>query len=406
MDPATRRRNFRVHLVEGALYIGSGAFIAGPTVVPAIVLHLGGSTTHIGALPVIIYFAFYAPQLFSALHARTFTALKPWVLRGGMIQRLHILAMAAVLALAASGVDGWPLTLFLLLLALNQLWAGLVSPLWFDFFTRTTSVHERGRLLGWRSAGGACLSFLNSFVLTAALALFGFSWGIAAAIAVAFAFQASSWMVQRKVVESEFATLPAEAGRHRGSDIIRILRTDRRMRRFLLASGFVTSGASAGVFILPAATAKFGSDPASVGIYTMVLVAAQMFGGGWLGWLTDRRGSNLPLIICAISSALALGIATLADTPGMMVAAFIALGIPLGAEMMARYSFAAEASSAGERALYIGLMNVCLAPWQALSVAAGFGVDRWGYPTVFVSAIVSILIGVILLRRVPAIAVA
>lgn len=400
MDPERQRRNARRHFVEGTLYISSGAFIAGPTVIPAIVLHLGGSAAVVGLLPLVIYFAFYAPQLVSALRARTLPFLKPWVLRGGLIQRLHILGMALVLAFAAMHATGWTLIVFLSLLALNQFWAGLVSPLWFDLLTRTTSSHQRGRLLGWRSATGAMLSFLNSFVLTATLAVFGFSWGMAAAFAVAFAFQLSSLIVQRRVEETERARSSEREERHRLEDIRRIVRTDHRLRRFLLAWGFVTAGSSAVVFVLPSATVRFGGDASAVGIYTVVVVAAQMLGGGALGWLTDRRGALLPLTICGLSSAAALAVAAAATTPEWMFIAFVAIGVPLGAEMMARYNFAAELSSSDERALYVGLINVWLAPWQALTVAAGSVAERWGYELVFFVAIASILVGIALLSRV------
>lgn len=400
MEPDRQRRNARRHFVEGALYISSGAFIAGPTVIPAIVMHLGGSAAVVGLLPLAIYFAFYAPQLFSALRARTLRTLMPWVLRGGLVQRLHILGMAVVLAIAATHSSGWTLVVFLSLLALNQFWAGLVSPLWFDLLTRTTSSDERGRLLGWRSATGALLSFLNSFVLTAALAVFGFSWGMAAAFAVAFGFQTASLIVQRRVEETERTMLSEREERHRLSDIVRIVRSDDRLRRFLLAWGFVTAGASAVVFVLPSAKVRFGVGASAVGIYTVVVVAAQMLGGGVLGWLTDRRGALLPLTICGLSSAMALAVAAAATTPEWMVLAFVALGVPLGAEMMARYNFAAELSSPDERALYVGLINVWLAPWQALTVAAGSVAERWGYELVFAFAITSILVGVALLHRV------
>jgi sugar phosphate permease len=400
MEPDRLRRNARRHFIEGALYISSGAFIAGPTVIPAIVLHLGGSAAVIGLLPLVIYFAFYAPQLFSALRARTLPFLKPWVLRGGLVQRLHILGMAVVIAFAAVHPAGWTLAAFLSLLALNQFWAGLVSPLWFDLLTRTTSPDERGRLLGWRSATGAMLSFLNSFVLTAALAIFGFSCGMATAFAVAFAFQLSSLVVQRGVEEAERTSGAEREDRHRFADIVRIVRTDLRLRRFLLAWGFVTAGSSAIVFVLPAAEERFGVDASAVGIYTAVVVAAQMLGGGVLGWLTDRRGALVPLTICGLTSAGALAVAAAATTPEWMVVAFVALGVPLGAEMMARYNFAAELSSPDERALYVGLINVWLAPWQALTVAAGSVAERWGYDLVFVVSIASILLGLLLLHRV------
>jgi MFS family permease len=308
--------------------------------------------------------------------------------------------MAVVIAFAAAHATAWPLAAFLILLALNQFWAGLVSPLWFDLVTRTTSPNGRGRLLGWRSATGAMLSFVNSFFLTAALAVFGFSWGMSAAFVVAFVFQMVSLVVQWRVEETVRMSGAEREERHRFADIVRIVRTDRRLRRFLLAWGLVTAGASAVVFVLPSAAVRFGADGSAVGIYTVVVVAAQMLGGGVLGWLTDRRGAIVPLTICGLSSAVALGIASAATTPEWMVVAFVALGVPLGAEMMARYNFAAEISSPDERALYIGLINVWLAPWQGLTVAAGSVAERWGYEMVFLVAIASIMLGLALLQRV------
>ncbi len=401
MEPDNRRRNARVHFIEGALYIASGGFLAGPTVIPAIVLNLGGSSAVVGTLPLIIFVAFYLPQIVSALRARSLPVLKPRVLRWGMVQRMHVFAMALLLAVAAVEPSPWILPAFLLLLAMNQMWAGLVSPLWFDLLTRTTDPLQRGRLLGIRAASGALLSFLNSFVLTVCLATFGFSWGVAAGFGIAFAYQLASVLVQRNVVEAPPSWMSGDEQPHRFSDVLRILKGDRRMRRFLVAWGFVTAGASTVVFILPAATARFGADATAVGVYTIVLVSAQMLGAGVLGWLTDHRGTRLPLLVCGISSVTALAIAALADRPEYLVGAFVGLGIPLGAEMMARYNFAVEAAPPDERALYVGLMNVWLAPWQLLSVVAGLSVARIGYEAIFCGAILSIVAGLWLLRRIP-----
>jgi len=42
MNSLTRRRNARLHLVEGALYVASGAFLSPQTVLPALIVMLGG----------------------------------------------------------------------------------------------------------------------------------------------------------------------------------------------------------------------------------------------------------------------------------------------------------------------------------------------------------------------------
>jgi MFS family permease len=400
MQPLLELRNYRIHLLEGMLYIASGSLLSGATVIPAIVISLGGTPAVVGALPVIVYVTFQVPQLFSALHARTLHHRKPWVIKGGLAQRLHILALGCVLAAAAGGHRPWHLVAFLAILALNQVWAGVVSPVWIDFLARTTATTDRSRLLGWRSAGGAFLSFVNSFVLTALLTWLGFSWGVAAAFGLAFALQLSSVLVQRGIVEAPEESESRSRDPHGLPDIVRIVRTDVRMRRFLLSWGFITAASTAGTFFIPSAIDRFHIDPATIGVYTMVLVAAQVFGGATLGWISERYGPRGPLMVSALSMAVALIIATVADRPATMAFAFLALGIPLGAEMMARYNFAIEAAPLDERPLYIGIMNAWLAPWQALSILAGFAIATWGYQNVFLAAVSCSCVGLALLRSV------
>ena len=147
---------------------------------------------------------------------------------------------------------------------------------------------------------------------------------MAAAFGLAFLFQLSSVLVQRHVVEVPDEDVFQSREPHGVSDIIRILRTDGRMRRFLLSWGFITAASTAGMFFVPAAIDRFQVDATAIGVYTMLLVAAQVFGGVALGWISDRYGTRGPLLVSALSMAVALIIA--------------AMGVPLGAEMMARYN--------------------------------------------------------------------
>ncbi len=161
---------------------------------------------------------------------------------------------------------------------------------------------------------------------------------MAAAFGLAFLFQLSSVLVQRHVVEVPDEDVFQSREPHGVSDIIRILRTDGRMRRFLLSWGFITAASTAGMFFVPAAIDRFQVDATAIGVYTMLLVAAQVFGGVALGWISDRYGTRGPLLVSALSMAVALIIAAVADRPVTIAFAFLAMGVPLGAEMMARYN--------------------------------------------------------------------
>ena len=55
--------------------------------------------------------------------------------------------------------------------------------------------------MGWRTSLGAVLGLFNGFILTALLTMLSFPYNYASAIGLAFIFQMSSLIAQRRVVE-------------------------------------------------------------------------------------------------------------------------------------------------------------------------------------------------------------
>ena len=62
----TQRRNFRINVTEGALFVAGGTFISSQTVLPALVAKLGGSNVAVGSVAVILWVGLFLPQIFSA----------------------------------------------------------------------------------------------------------------------------------------------------------------------------------------------------------------------------------------------------------------------------------------------------------------------------------------------------
>ncbi|MGD1044712.1 MAG: hypothetical protein ABR936_05190, partial [Bacteroidota bacterium] len=113
-------RNERYHIIEGALYISTGVLIPVQTMMPALIKRLGGDDVLIGAWPVVVYLAYFMPQVISANFSNASQYRKSTVIKYGFIQRLHILLLACAIAVWGASAPTLALTLLFLLEAISK----------------------------------------------------------------------------------------------------------------------------------------------------------------------------------------------------------------------------------------------------------------------------------------------
>lgn len=399
-DTDLYRRNFRLHLVEGSLYLASFAFLNFQVVYPALVRRLGGNDIAIGALPVLTYICYFVPQVFAANYTTQTPFRRSWVLGLGIVQRIHILLLAVCIALFGGTNPPLALALFMIVYSLNQFSAGLGAPVWFDFVAKTTLAGKRGKLMGFRSSVGATMGFLNSIILTSVLALLRFPWDFSALFAMAFVYQTASLFVLRKV-SGEYPSVvePPVPLRQLWKRVIAIVKADQTYRRFLLASGFSTIGLVSVGFFTVAALKRFLLPDSYVGFFTMTLLGGQVVLAGLLGFAADRKGHKLSLMVCSGSMAVASVLAIVAPHPALFFIIFAVVGLTFGMEMITRYNFASDCATDATRPMYIGIMNAWLAPFFLFSLLGGFISEMFGYNIVFAAGSLSSLTGFLLLRR-------
>ncbi len=166
------RHNFKQHLIEGALYISTTSFLSPQTMFPVLVKRLGGGDLALGAIPVIVYLAYFIPQLLSANYFAKARYRKPFVLGGGLIQRMHIFMLALTIGFLGVTHPSLALIFVFCLYAMSQILSGSVSPLWTEFIAKTNSPAHFGKLLGLRNSLGAAIGIMNGFILTLLLGSF------------------------------------------------------------------------------------------------------------------------------------------------------------------------------------------------------------------------------------------
>ncbi len=396
-------KNFRYHIIEGMLYIGTtSALISTQTTMPALIKRLGGGDVLVGTWPVVMYLAYFLPQVISANRSRAIQYRKPFVIKLGFIQRLNILVLACVIALWGESFPVLALIFLFLLFISNQMASGSVSPVWMDFLVKTTSPENRGKLVGWRVSLAALLGLVNGFILTMLLTMISFPYNFAVVIGLAFLYQMGSLAAQQKIVEEQpsIVTAPVRLP-ELYKRMLSIVKGNRPFRKFLIASSLLTVSFTSAAFFTVAAMKRFNLSESTVGIFTVVMIIGQILSGVILGWVADVKGTKSALLICGSSLLLAIAAALFAQSVVWFFLVFVLLGINVGAEMFMRYNFAVECAPDGDRPMYVGIMNTWFAPIYLISPLAGWLSTVYGYNFIFWLSLAAGSVGIILLARTP-----
>ena len=392
------RRNYKLNLLEGVLFISTGAFTSIQIVIPALILRLGGGNVVVGALPVIVYVGLFLPQIFAARYVETLPWKKGWTLRAGTLQRLQVLLMAVALLVLGKGSPASALPVFLFLYTLMNVLGGITTPGWFDFYAKLTPLRRRGRLSGLRTSLGSFAAIIAGGALTLFLAAFDFPVNYAAGFLIAFLFQMSSTLTQSYMVEAEpSATMEKRTIREYLRSLPVVFRQNKQFRVFILsAMVLIVANMPVGFFTVYALK-RFDAGESVVGEFTMAMMSTQVISAIGAGILADRYGNKPSLIIAAAGMLLASVWALLAPSAGWFLLVFVFLGFNVGIELMARYNISIEYGPVVQRSRYVALMNTLLAPAYLSGLLGGWISDLFGYPVLFGVGVFFSLVGLTLL---------
>lgn len=390
------QHNFRLNILEGVLFISTTAFTSVQIVIPALVLRLGGGNVVVGALPVIVYVGIFLPQIFAARYVETLPWKKWWAVRFGALQRLQIFLMAIALILFGHGAIGLPV--FLLLYTLNQVFGGIATPGWFDFYAKLTPLRRRGRLSGLRTSLGSFAAFVGGVVLTVFLAAMDFPGNYAAGFIIAFFFQMASLATQRHMIEAEpSVTLEKRSISEYLRTLPDVFRQNQQFRRFIFSAMMLIVANMPVGFFTVYALKRFDAGESVVGQFTMAMMLAQVVSAIGAGIMADRYGNKPSLIVAATGMLFASLWAILAPTIGWFLLVFVFLGFNVGPEIMARYNISIEYGPVEQRSRYVALMNTMLAPIYLSGLLGGWISDLFGYPVLFGVGVFFSLVGLAML---------
>jgi MFS family permease len=379
------RHNITVGLLDGGFFGLAIGFVSFGTILPLFVASMTDSATLIGLVPAIHASGWLLPQLFTAGYTSRLRRYKRTVLLITIHERLPFLGLALVaFLLPRIGLQAGLIFTFVLL-TWQGLGGGFTANPWTSMISKIIPPESRGTFFGVQGA------VANLFISAAAvgagylLASFDSPINFIACFLIACLFFTFSWLFlamtrepadYEKVIEENPAPFWHGAGQ--------ILKRDRNFNWFLTAriiSQFATMGFA---FYIVYALRRFEMDAITAGYLTATLTIAQTIANAGMGWLGDRVGHRLMLIVGAASALLSSVLAWFAPSLAWFFPIFVLSGFANVSIWMNGMTMTVDFSGETDRPFYIGLAQTLTAPATIVAPLIGGRIaDTQGFVSTF-----------------------
>lgn len=382
------RQNVVANIADGALYAFGISFVSLQTVVPVMVKHISDSDFAVGLVPVLWAAGFNFPQIFIANHAQRFPYKMRLFLRTAFVQRVPWLLLALLSFFMLGRLSPTAGTvLFYFLFTLAAFTGSLCFPIWFDLIAKLTPVELRGRLFAARNLLGGILGVFAGVVVERVLAEIEYPLSYGVLFTLAFLFMEVSYWTLTKLHEEAASAVAKEVHiLEYFRNLPRILKAQKNFRNFLISDALLLAATMAGAFYAVHAIQKFSLSDSSAGVFTVMIMCCTIIGNMFFGYIADRYGHKVNLVLAAASTALSCFVALLAPDQRLYLLVFVGMAFQIGLSGISRFSIVAELCSEEERPTYVALTNLVTSPFILFGLVAGGIASRFGYDGVFLIA--------------------
>ncbi len=403
-DPPHVRRNFVLGLLHGWFLAGGLAFADPYTVLPVFVRHVTSASWVVGLAAPLLRGGGFLPQILTARYAETLHRQKPLLIAVMSVRFASWIGIAAATFFLAGSHPALALLLVLALLLLFSLAGGVGAVPFQEIFARLFPPTLRGRFLAFRQLGGGLLAILAGLIVKIVLDRplpFASRYGLLfllSALSMAVGFIALGAIAEEPLRPHK--TVPEKLPRFL-QRLQEILRRDHSFRRLLAAELFMRTIHLCLPFLVLDFRARFGLGIGFVGTALSASMAGQLFSNLWWGRLSDRHGNRFVILTVNALAVLLTGGALATPGPAAALAVFFLTGAVLSGSSIGYTNYLLELAPSAQRPAYISLRGTLTAPMLFLGVPGGVLVDRLGYGSVELLALLGTLGGLVAASRLP-----
>ena len=389
------RRNLGLVVADHIVYTLGMTFLGAATILPALVLRLGGGPLAVGMMSTLQAAGWVLPQLVASRYMAGRALVKRTMLGAALVARAALWLALPALVLLGPAQPGVALAALLLCTSAFTLLDSFSITGWFEILHKLVPADQRGRVIGGAQSLANLVSLGAGFLvqlLLAAVLPFPLSYAAVLALSATFySIDAACLGLLREPPSraSEEQRLPWQAY---ASRLRRILRSDRRFTWLVVVSWLMGMADMAAAFYAVYATGPMGLPPEFLGLLITASVAGGMVGSAAMGALGDRKGwvwtvraVTVVRCLCPALALLAPLAAGLVPWAGALcfVAAFALMGLLNAANYIVLTNYLLHIAPAGQGAVYVALHSALQAPRIVAPLMAGWMVQALSFPILF-----------------------
>lgn len=354
-------------------------FVSASTVLPRLAEILNAPAWVISMTPMLTMMGMCLPALFTAHWIESMPRVMPVLLITGLFQRLPYLVAGLLLVYAGTSYPAVALWAAVLAPLVSGAAAGISITGWLELVAKTVPANRRASVFAIRHIISAATGLLAGGTIAWVLSTYPGTKGFGILHLVAFGFLALSYTAFVMIRESHDHSRESREENHTLSENLRLmpslLRKDSTLSLYVAARVLAN-----GVFIMMPYLAIHalritGRPDAFLG----TLVAAQMAGGiagnALAGYLGDRKGGKLPMVIGVSLMIVVAAAAPFARSLPSLLAIYAFAGFALLTTNVGAMALRLEICPKDKRATYIAIMAFFNIP--SMIVAASISATVW-----------------------------
>ncbi len=347
--------------VEGCWGLGAAAANT-TTILPVFLDRLGASKFVIGLVPAVFMLCLNGPQLLAARFTRHLRVKKVVFTLIHYPGTLPLIALGVLTLTAGQGSRDRLIGFTFVWIALFGLAISFAMPMWINLMAKLFPASVRGRSFGAVMLLGSVLGAAGSTAVAYVLRVEDFprNFGIlfiAAGIVLSACVTTFFWLREPPSLVAE-----DEAREPFLKNVLAVLRERRDFMWFLLARCTAAFGIMADGFCAVAGVQRFALGDEASGEFSVALLSAQVVGSLVGGWLGDRMGFRLLMLISIACSIGSSTVALAAPTHEWYYLVFVLLGLRRSVGMIAVHNMTIEFCPTEDKTTFVAIASTILCP--------------------------------------------
>ncbi len=378
------KRNYRANFIHGVLGMTGFRLIYAPTIIPAYLLLLTGSTAAVGFGSALLQLGATISPIASGSRIEHRSHILPYAIRVGSMMRLMILCLALTgYFLTGNALLIGTFACFLLL----GFFTGAQRVAFQMLMSKLIPIRKRGRLQGYRNFAGGLIAAVLAWA--AGTYLITDEWlgnGYATTFLFAFLLTSAGLVVLKTMIREPAAPVsrPQMPMMQRIRQFPELLE-DRDFAWFLVVQCFSTMARVGAPFWTVYAGTRLGLDGALIGGLSFVFLGSDTISNVLWGPLGDRWGFKLIYVMALASSIAGVVLLIFGSTALPIYSAFVCLGVGGSGWMLASTTMVLEFGKTEDTPMRLAFVTTLEGAIAAAGpVIAGLMVAGTGFMPLFV----------------------